>query len=133
MSSNLDRSKLSRLCEMFRTDNDAERATAARLATNLVHDAGLTWTAVLSVGAVQAGPPPARPSKQVQRHVMWNGLSSHDVVTYLHHYGTNLRPWERAFVAALFNQRPERGLTDSQWLVVEPLLGKVAKNLEQGG
>jgi hypothetical protein len=37
---------------MFRTDN--ERATAARLATKLAHDARLTWTALLSVKEEQS-------------------------------------------------------------------------------
>jgi hypothetical protein len=42
-----DRRRLARLCGMLGSDHAGERANAAKLATDLIHQAGLIWSEVL--------------------------------------------------------------------------------------
>jgi len=44
----IDRKKLAKLCEMFRSDQDGEVATAARKATEMLTKAGVTWSIFLT-------------------------------------------------------------------------------------
>lgn len=131
----LDRAKLARLCEMFRSDNDQERATAAQVATAIVHSAGLTWTSLIlgPPTAVQQPqgrpqPPPAsspRPSYRNTRTEVWQGVRAYILVKELQPYASQLNSWEQTVVDALACYGPLLLLTELQWMLLEKIARRV--------
>jgi hypothetical protein len=65
MSTQLDVTRLSKLCEMLRpTTSDGERANASAMATTLITKAGLTWTALIQ--AAERGLKPVQPQPRYE-------------------------------------------------------------------
>lgn len=125
----LDRKKLARLCEMFRSDSDQERATAARLATVLVQSAGLTWTNLI-VGhassppgvyrpqpARSTTPPPPRPD--FTRTEVRDGVRASVLAKELLAHSFRLTSWEAKCVECIVAFGPYVGLTEVQWRLME--------------
>jgi hypothetical protein len=59
--------RLSKLCGMFGSDHEAERATAAALADKLIRDRGLTWQDIL----LQECPGPLDPPETVKEQIRY--------------------------------------------------------------
>ena len=127
----LDRKKLARLCEMFRSPYECERAAAAMHATELLERAGLTWTEF--IGRSQEDPAPSIPTRTVrpraswsrpdcERILKWRGLDSQILVDTLESHARHLSAWQIRFVRAIRAQRPERGLTMAQWQALARIL-----------
>lgn len=127
----LDRKKIARLCEMFRSPYECERAAAAKHATELIVRAGLTWTEF--IGSCEGGnslPPPSstscphgsRSHPASNRLLRWRGLDSLTLVKALETRSSHLSGWQRRFIGAIRAQGPERGLTLAQWQVLVDIL-----------
>ena len=139
----LDRKRLARLCEMFRSDNEHERATAARLATSMLQACGTTWTQVLSPAQTRTN------ASQSQAQSSWNSRTSHANYSgsWERHERELYRTWDnvelKALLEKLFSVRHrlsefdhitlrsyesciERGVTGKQWEQLEGI-GRKAK------
>lgn len=139
MVCSLDRAKLARLCEMFRSENEQERATAARLATNVVHAAGQTWTTLLvetnaldqRVGLRQPAyqnPRSRKPPPSPPRTTTRNGLDVKTVIGKICQLEDALLNWERQFVRTLASLNLEAGLTVYQWNCIEMIVSKLKRD-----
>jgi hypothetical protein len=96
--------KLAKLCGMFGSEYDGERAVAAALADQLVRDLGLTWQQVITVS-------PWSEPKTIAEQI---GVA-------LAHAET-LSPWERKFVHSISGfQR----LSPKQRSVLDSIIGKL--------
>lgn len=126
----LDRVRLAKLCEMLRSDNEQERATAAVRASTLLHAAGHSWTElVLGVSPARDAQSPFTPqdaSYSVKGHDhrrrtrSRSGIDAADIIRRLQDVD-KLTDWERQFIAILGHQLTATGLTASQWHVVEKI------------
>lgn len=109
---------------MFRSDNDQERATAARLATDIVHASGLTWTRffLLEGGSTVTHsakrPPSSATTQGSTRYHVWSGLDAEDTVTRLVALAAHLGAWEQTFVRSLRLIGVMDGLSEGQWVVI---------------
>lgn len=133
----VDRVRLAQLCEMMRSDNDNERAVAARMATELLHRAGTTWTDFVLQAAPAAQspkeqrPPPAGASGERQAHRastterrrVWEGADVDGIIRRVLDV-RGLSPWEAAFVKALRAQNPVYGFTERQWRVLRDIASR---------
>lgn len=124
----LDRVRLAKLCEMLRSDNEQERATAAERASTLLHAAGHSWTElVLGVSPARDAQPPftaqdasysGNGHEHRRRTRSRSGIDAADIIRRLQD-ADKLTDWEREFIAILAYQLTATGLTASQWHVVE--------------
>ena len=125
----LDSRRLARLCEMFRSDNEQERATAARLATKLLHSVGLSWTQLLldqeadhvcDKDVKHRSTNSTHPSRQ--SHTCSRcGRSAHKVVRQVLIRLNELTAWERKFLGMLADHGSGLALTERQWVVLEDI------------
>jgi hypothetical protein len=76
--------RLRRLCGMFGSDHDGERASAARLADRLIREHGLTWDDVLVE-------PPPTPAREPRPPLMAWRAACERILT------KGCLPWERKF------------------------------------
>jgi hypothetical protein len=140
----LDRKRLAQICEMLRSDNDNERAVAARMATDLLRRAEVTWTDVILGGGPQqpsktgSAPSKSDPSTaagkatsgawpdtggqktRASRATYSERLDAKKIVTELLRRST-LSNWEKTFLNALVKQMPYSALTERQWKVVKDI------------
>ena len=140
----LDRKRLAQICEMLRSDNDNERAVAARMATDLLRRADVTWTDVILGGGPQhpsspgpstattQSPPTAakapsgvRPGTRSQKANRWRATDSESrdakkIITELLR-SPSLSNWEKSFLNVLVRQMPLSALTERQWKVVKDI------------
>lgn len=140
----LDRKRLAQICEMLRSDNDNERAVAARMATDLLRRADVTWTDVILGGGPQhpssPGPSPARTqspptagtapsgvrsgsrSQKASRSRATNSESrdAKKIITELLRR-PSLSNWEKAFLNALNKHAALSALTERQWNVLRDI------------
>ncbi len=54
MTQKMDKRRVAAICELFSSEHESEHATAARLANNLVREAGLRWCDLLTVPTTQS-------------------------------------------------------------------------------
>jgi len=73
--------RLARLCGMFGSEHDGERANAARLADQLLRSHGLTWLALFEVSAEE--------------------ISVAEMIEACLERSAGLSEWERGFLASL--------------------------------
>jgi hypothetical protein len=137
----VDRVKLARICEMLRSENPNERATAGRLATDLLHRAGLTWTTFISrsvpyTSASSAGTQSTHRAQSSQsndwswdkrrsqepRYVRYGRRSVADLIRQLDKISDRLGRWDREFLQRLKQRPAEEGLTQHEWQLAERTL-----------
>lgn len=117
MPDELDLRKLAAICELFSSEHDSERATAATLANKLVRDAGFRWADII----VAPTPLPlgiARPQKSKmsrQDAVRRTSISATErdrlMIDRLLMRSIKLKPKDREFVSTCARQQ---GLTSIQ-------------------
>jgi hypothetical protein len=95
--------KLAKICGMFGSAHEGERASAAALADRTVRDLGLTWADVIGVPLV-----PAEPSHE---DVSWQDA----LEVCLGHIG-ELTPRDRDFIRSLSRWRGEPSQKQQIWL-----------------
>ena len=143
----LDRARLARLCEMLRSDNEQERATAARMASNALQSAGLSWTDLITRSATdqrssQSGARPQGSPRgdasyagswerhEKQRYASWQGVEIAAVTEKLFEARHRLTSWECLEVKQ-FEGRST--LTATQWEKLEGLARKAKVWTKLGG
>jgi hypothetical protein len=100
--------RLAKLCGMFGSDHDGERAAAALKADQLVRAHGLRWGEVISPVLVKA------PS------TAWTSTTADNIAFALRNIGA-LSMWERGF---LYSVRSKHKLSDKQLAVLEQIVAK---------
>jgi len=122
---------------MMRSDNDQERATAARLATSLIAEAGMTWTDVVTrVGLTSNASTPAPPSSRsrsraTSRTQVRNGVKAARAVKVLARARNRLTAWEGYYVDSLLCIGPELSLTEAQWRMIDVILNRLDITVKQ--
>jgi hypothetical protein len=99
--------KLTRICGMFGSDHDGERAAAAAKADQLIRSHGLTWGQVISVAA------PSTAWLTIEEQIDFCVLNGADI----------LGPWEWEFVTGITDW--STSLTAKQRRKLEQLVAKV--------
>ena len=127
----LDRVRLAQICEMMRSENDNERAVAARMATEMLKRLRMSWTD-LKVGSAPPpqqsdGPPdsppttrpprPKKPPDKPARIRKYEGVDGQELVADLL-CNSGLSTWETMFLKALSQQGAALGFTERQWRVL---------------
>jgi hypothetical protein len=124
-----DLDRLIKLCGLLTSDADGERATAARMASDLLRAHRLTWAEVLRAGGaptvirevrVEHGPCPAC-AAQAQARRSWRSAVALLCRVALEHPDL-LNDWERRFV---FSVGESVRLSEKQHAVVMRLLERV--------
>lgn len=127
----LDRPRLARICEMLRSDSDQERATAARMATSLVHRSGLTWTKLIMETQTPATerekPSRQRWRRNQSRSAIWRGVTAEALVAAIMAHAQHLPSWEFRCITALAAVGPLLTLTENQWLVLEGIARRIGE------
>jgi hypothetical protein len=99
--------RLTKLCGLLGSDHDGERATAARMASDLLRQHKLTWAEVLMPAPAQARPCPACAAHRAPRRAA--GRSWHRTLASLAELAarrpTLFTAWERAFICNLLDRR----------------------------
>jgi hypothetical protein len=119
MGAPLDRTKLAKLCGMFGSDHDGERANAAAAAVRLVREAGLRWPDVLSPERPSSAPP--RREREI--------TNSAEAIEFVREHPEILTRWEATFIASIATQ--SFPLTSKQLHVLRKLVDK-AHEAERG-
>lgn len=107
------RVRLSRLCGMFGSQFEGERATAAAMADKLLKESGLTWSDVLSQPQPQEEPRAQKDRSQHQAMAAW----------ILANKRTFLSDWEISFLNSLVHWKT---LSAKQKAVFDRIFDKVA-------
>jgi hypothetical protein len=81
--------RLARICGVFGSDNEPERATAARMADDLIRQDGLTWSDVIRPPAL-----PARESSSTRQTMTWRD-TCHEILA------SDCSDWEAQFCRGL--------------------------------
>lgn len=136
-----DVDRFARIVEMLGSSYEQERSTAALRATQMLQDAGLTWTDVAR-RALTPQPKPPLPREEVSdvmhqyarhraqrqanpRHKVVDGVKAKDILEALTLRPDKLNSWEKSFVKSLVHQNHDgRGLTEKQWTHVIGLAEK---------
>jgi len=109
--------RLAKLCGLFGSDHDGERAAAAAMADRLVRGLGLTWLDVIMPRTL-----PAPPTRSARR---WRWPESDEgKLTFLLRHLNLLTDWERQFVV---NLRRFHSWSPKQRAVVDRLVAKVLR------
>ena len=104
--------RLMKLCGMFGSDFDGERGNAARMADELVRDAGLTWPDVISGCSAKSKP----------GHRVWRAPTSvteSAMICLL--FAEPHTDWETKFLKSIAGKTT---LSRKQWKVLERLVEK---------
>jgi hypothetical protein len=108
VSKPVPRDRLQKLCGLFGSQHDGERAAAAALADQLVRAAGLTWRDVIRWPA-----PPYSPPETVGIPDDWRELT----IRILRHCD-RLSAWELDFLHTVSGRR---SVSEKQWRVIHRL------------
>lgn len=112
--SNAVRDRLLKLCGMFGSDFDGERANAARMASDLLVENGLTWNDVLGVDGAQVSK--GRPSTPL--HVkLWE-------IRETLHLSSVITDWEYKLLGNVYGRDL---LTEKQQVIVDRIYAKVQR------
>ena len=87
--------KLAKICAMFSSTYDGERAAAAALADRIVRGSGITWEQLLQ-------PLPPKPETSRRREV---GLTPGEILAQ---HGGDLTGWAKGFLVSLMRQQRHR-------------------------
>lgn len=143
----LDRARLARLCEMLRSDNEQERATAARMASNAVASAGLSWSdLILMAGSEQRASSSGSRSREPprsdqtyagswerhekQRYARWQGIDVATVTEKLFEVRHRLGEWDVRDVKTFEGRKELKG---SEWAKLEGIARKAKVWVSLGG
>lgn len=110
--------RLIKLCGMFGSDHDGERATAARMADEIVRRRKLTWADVIA--PCLSAPEPEMRWREPQT---WR-----EAVSLALCYAHLLTPWEADFIDSL--RRSNRPLSTKQADVVDRIVRKIRAHAE---
>ena len=116
------RERLTRLCGMFGSDYEGERANAARMADELLRRHGVTWADVLAPPAL---PPPERPQRGWREP---RGAREAAVTCLL--FPEALTFWEREFCQSLATQVYEA--REKQYNILKQILDKCRAYAQAG-
>lgn len=133
--------RLARICEMMTSDNDGERAVAARKATGVLREVGWTWTELVNGAAIaraarvdehiyaqrefSARQPRQPRSDRTKTH---RGAKIEEVLEFLEDHKSMLGEWDKTFYESIRDQRVDRyGLTPKQWDVVERMIRRISR------
>ena len=115
--------RLSKLCGLFGSDFDGERANAARMADDLIRGFGLTWKDVIWPGHTETGAPDQA----------WHEPRDHqDAARACLRFAEVLSGWERKFCRSILGYAR---LSDKQQRVLNRLVDKArefAQTSEEG-
>jgi hypothetical protein len=89
--------KLARICGMFGSDHDGERAAAAQMADKLVKQQGLRWADVISITPCSMAPP--RPSTVAKSDY------ERSIRSALRDGAGVLNDWELGFLSSLLERK----------------------------
>jgi hypothetical protein len=103
--------KLAKICALFSSNHDGERASAAALADKLVRTQGLTWQQVISM--------PSTTSSTTREKIAFA----------LANIGA-LSMWERGF---LYSVNSKRKLSPKQLIVLDQIVAKARAYRDGGG
>ena len=108
MGKPIPRDRLQKLCGLFGSQHDGERAAAAALADQLVRSAGLTWRDVIR------WPEPAQPGPRT------GGIPDdwHDLAQRVLQHRGQLSAWEVDFLQTVTGRRR---ISEKQWRVMQRL------------
>jgi len=141
----LDRDRLQKIAGYLASPNDGERANAARMASDMLQAAGLTWAEVIR--RAFANEPSREEQSQAwgefrqrtysrrapQRHKTWQGISATHLIPTIVKWPNNwdrLSSWEQSFLRNVANSDYARqGLTDKQWEAVFGIAEKLGIKL----
>lgn len=112
--------RLSKLCGLFGSEFDGERANAARMADDLIRGFGLTWNDVFWPGRTEAGTP------HQARH---EPRDHQDAARMWLRFAEVLTEWERRFCRSILGYRR---LSEKQQRVLNRLVEK-ARGFTQDG
>ncbi len=95
----VERGKLVKICGMLGSDHDGERASAAKLADDMLRALGLTWDAVIAPKSLQAPKPAENPfrAKAEAERMTWRTKAA--VVAT----SSRVSAWERDFAKDLLD------------------------------
>ena len=112
--------RLSKLCGLFGSEFDGERANAARMADDLIRGFGLTWKDVIWPGHTEAGAPDQA----------WHEPRDHrDAARMCLRFAEVLTEWERKFCRSILGYRQ---LSDKQVRVLNRLVDKAREFAQDG-
>jgi hypothetical protein len=106
--------RLAKLCGMFGSDHDGERASAAAKADALVRQLGLTWGQIIV---------PQLPSPEPWPAPQWRELHWSEAIELCARHPHLMTQWEAQFVANL--RRSRRPLSEKQRNVVVNIVAKI--------
>lgn len=107
--------RLAKVCEMFSSPFDGERATAAMRAHEMVTRAGVTWTELLLASRTRPEPAP----EQQGPPLWWSWQRRAD---FCWAYRTCLTTWERGFLESIIKRS---GLSEKQQRVLDRIFARV--------
>lgn len=139
----MDQQRLGRILEMLTSSHEGEVVNAARMATKMLTDAGMTWTD-LAKGSGGASSSDARPQgakpksyseapqakrepsarrdyarqqkPKSDRKQKKNGIDAGDLATYLRAAKMHrLTAWEQAFTAGILARGRHPALSEAEW------------------
>lgn len=143
---NLDADKLAKVCMMMTSAHDGEALAAARRASSMLKEAGLSWAQLIEKldapsGTYRGGPAPyshqrprPEPADSNQRSRWHDGINSMAVLAAVVR-GIERFPltdWEFSFIASISNMRHVKdGLTDKQWETLAGIAKKARVDVEK--
>ncbi len=113
--------RLTKLCGLFGSEFDGERANAARMADDLIHGFGLTWKDVIWPGHTEAGTP------HQARH---EPRDHQDAARMCLRFAKALSEWERGFCRSVLGYRR---LSEKQERVLYRLVDKAREFTQTSG
>lgn len=143
----LDVEKLIKVVGLLASTHDGERASAARMASDVLKAYGVSWEEVFrsafepgrmaSVRVEQKAEERAdtertwmreryqRHQRANPRYKVWNGVRCADILRALKAMPRNLADWDRAFIDQVIRKGCAKdGLTEKQWAVIIDLANK---------
>lgn len=122
----IDREKLAKICQMLTSSHDGERAVAARMASEMLKKADMTWDEL--VAQAFETPPPRREGEvkpRPTRMMYFDGHNVQEVLFMLNDESPEYSDWEDQFVTSLLDQcEAYGGCTIKQWIHLKRIAEK---------
>lgn len=143
--------KLAKFAGMLTSDHDGEIAVAARMATRILREMGLTWAELVRNAfspvkpQAKQGPRPdegfgpardrdwandrqaGRQYERTQQAPQWSstrdGFKAWDLIRWADAHRDKLDRWENDFITSLLPRGPNTKLSDKQWQILLRIAG----------